>query len=138
MNQTAGSGGPMSFIFSWGSGLIFLLTELNKLIDFSNLIDTPTMFYLAITTLMIVYLISVVVINSRLIKKNKPFPTVTVIYHFSGVIISYLFRFSNYEEAGKIYLLLLIYPVLSAMAVLYIYLDWQLAKKLYALKDLAH
>ncbi|GEM_PF-4214664 len=138
MNQTAGSAGPMSFIFSWGSGLFFLLAELSKLIDFSNLINTPSMFYLIIATLMVAYLISVVIINSRLIKKNKLFPTVTAIYHFSGVISSYFLRFNNYEEAGKTYLFLLIYPVLSAMAVLYIYLDWKLAKKLYSLRDLAH
>lgn len=138
MNQTAGSSGPMSFFFSSGSGLFFLLAKLSKLIDFSNLISTPSMFYLVIATLMVAHLISVVIINSGLIKRNKPFPTVTVIYHFSGALVSFFLRFNNYEEAGNTHILLLIYPVLSVMPALYIYLGWKLAKKLYSFRYLAH
>ena len=84
MNQTAGSAGPMSFVFFWVSGLLFLLAELSKLIDFSNLLNTPSMFYLIIATLMVAYLISVVIINSRLIKKNNFSPPLLLSIIFRG------------------------------------------------------
>lgn len=132
MSQTAGSAGPMSFFFSWGSFLFFLLPYLARIINLDFLFIYSIVFFLFIGALELIYLISLVVINSRLEKKNKRFPVFTLVYHFLGVVVAYFFRFKYFEESRNNYL---IYPVISAMAILYIYLDWRLARGINRLKN---
>lgn len=134
MSQTAGSAVPMSIFFSWGSFLFFLLPYLARIINLDFLFIYSIVFFLFIGALELIYLISLVVINSRLARKNTGFPIFTVAYHFLGVVVAYFFRFKYFEESRNDYL---IYPVISAMAILYIYLDWRLARGLIRLKNAA-
>ena len=134
MNQTAGSAVPMSIFFSWGSFLFFLLPYLARIINLDFLFIYSIVFFLFIGALELIYLISLVVINSRLARKNIRFPIINIFYHFLGVIAAYFFRFKYFEESRNDYL---IYPVISAMAILYIYLDWRLARGLIRLKNAA-
>lgn len=131
MNQTAGSAVPMSIFFSWGSFLFFLLPYLGRIIKLDFLFIYSIVFFLFIGALELIYLISLVVINSRLARKNKGFPIFTVAYHFLGVVVAYFFRI-KYEESGNIYIA---YPVLAAIVILYIYLDWRLARGLIRQKN---
>lgn len=132
MSQTAGSAGPMSFFFSWGSFLFFLLPYLERIINLDILFIHSIIFFLFIGALELIYLISLVVINSRLARKNTGLPIFTVAYHFLGVVVAYFFRFKYFEESRNDYL---IYPVLTAIVILYIYLDWRLARGLIRLKN---
>jgi hypothetical protein len=132
MNDSSGSAVPMSIFFSWGSLLFFLTPYLERIINLDFLFIHSIVFFLFIGALELIYLISLVVINSRLAKKNKRFPVFTLVYHFLGVVVAYFFRFKYFEESGNIYLL---YLVFSPMVILYIYLDWRLARGLIRLKN---
>ena len=142
MNDTSGSAGPFGFAFSWGSLCFFLIIRFGSIITRFIRIpeETPApasfqfIFLATIGLLALGYLLSILYLNKEWSGVQRKFPYLTTFYHFAGVASAYALGLPYSEEAGKSWLIFFLYPIMSALAVLYIYLDWRLVRKIVSLE----
>jgi len=84
----------------------------------------------------IIYTISLSLINTKLSKKFKwNIPYLTLAYYASGVLVAFLVMVPYEGEYWSISWSYYVYPVFAVIALLYVFLDWQLAKKIEFIKE---
>jgi len=139
--HATGSAGPFGFAFSWGSFCLFLIMRFGRIIIIRFIRipeEMPASFQyiiLAIFGLLALgYLLSILYLNREWSGVQRKFPYLTIIYHFAGVASAYMLGLPYSEEAGKSLLIFFLYTIMSALAVLYIYLDWRLVRKIGSLE----
>jgi len=140
--------GPFCVFFSWASAFYFLVFRLLGIArplfgEVSNLSVGSAEFWVTFIFLSIVlvlsiafYMRSITVINTRLSKRFKwtlPYPI--LVYYGAGVIAGLLLNIRyDWSGAWEPSLNYQVYPVLAALACLYIFLDWRLARKIAGLE----
>jgi hypothetical protein len=141
-----GTWGPFCIFFSWGSAILFSFLRLLRILSTSivashNLNDwQKLLFGLIFLILMcfftIIYTVSLSLINTKLSKKFKwNIPYLTLAYYASGVLVAFLVMVPYEGEYWSITWSYYVYPVFAVIALLYIFLDWHLAKRIEFIKE---